>query len=87
MSDYTLKQFISLVVERKIRETDITGGKRVPHGSTEHIADLEHRIADMTSWRDRSKKGTEDRANYARIVRKLKAQLASARRAAEKAVK
>lgn len=63
-----------------MREAQLSGNKVSPWGSPEHIADLEARIADMTSWRDRQRKGSETRANYARIVQRLKSELRSAQR-------
>jgi len=75
----SLKEFVSLVIESKIREADVTDGKAA-WGSDEHISDLEMRIVDLTSWRDRQRRGSEARANYSRLVSKLKSELASAKR-------
>jgi len=66
---------------KRVRETHVSDGSRVPHGSPRHIEDLEARIADLTRWRDRQRRGSEARANYARLLNKLRAELASARRA------
>lgn len=84
-----LNEFIVLEVERvleerRMREADISDGSRVKHGSSKHIRDLEKRIADLVHWRDKQKKGSEARANYARLISRLKGELASARRSAEK---
>lgn len=81
-----LSEFIGLVVERKIREADVTDG-RVPFGSKAHIADLERRINDLVPWRDRQRKGSEARANYKRLIARLRDELKSAKRAAEKGCK
>lgn len=67
-----------LIAEKKIREADISDGSKVPHGSNEHIKDLKNRISDLTRWRDRQKKGSEARANYARLLNRLKSELKSA---------
>jgi len=76
-----LKEFIrGILLERRGREAQISGGKLASWGSNEHVADLESRIADMVSWRDQQRKGSESRANYARIVQKLKAELKSAKK-------
>lgn len=80
-----LNEFIDLVVEQKMREADISDGSRVPHGSTKHVKDLEVRIADLSRWRDKQRRGSEARANYSRLISRLKGELASARRAAAKA--
>jgi hypothetical protein len=79
-----LIEYINLVVERRVREADISDGSRVPYGSKKHIKDLEARIANLTMWRNKYKRGSEARANYARIINRLKSELASARRAAAK---
>jgi len=76
--------YVRLMVEKKMREADVTDGSKVPFGSEAHISDLEKRIADLTPWRDRQRKGTESRANYARVLTRLKAELKSAKRAFEK---
>lgn len=82
-----LKEFISLAVESRIKEADVTDGK-AEWGSDEHVADLEMRISDLIRWRDKQRRGSEARANYSRLVSRLKGELASAkRRAARKSVK
>lgn len=78
-----LKNFISLVIESRLREADVTDGK-APWGSESHISDLEMRIADLIRWRDKQRRGSESRANYSRLVSRLKAELASAKRHATK---
>lgn len=78
-----LHRYVTMLLsESRLREADISDGSRVPWGSDEHIGDLEGRISDMCSWRDRQKKGSEARANYSRIVQRLKTELKSARRTA-----
>ncbi len=78
----TLKEFIKLIVleEGRIKEADITGDERVPWGSNAHIADLEKRISDLAPWRDKQRRGSEARANYARVISRLKAELDAARK-------
>lgn len=79
-----LRTFIrKLLLEKRMREAQLSGNKVSPWGSSEHIADLETRIADMISWRDRQRKGSEVRANYSRIVQRLRSELRSARRNSE----
>lgn len=77
----TLVEYVDLVVERKMREADISDGSRVPHGSSKHIKDLEARIEQLTMWRNKHKKGTEKRSEYSRLISRLKGELSSARRA------
>lgn len=63
-----------------MREADVSDGSRVPHGSPKHVKDLEARIAELVPWRDRKKRGSEDRAHYSRLISKLRQELGSARR-------
>jgi hypothetical protein len=80
-----LEEFVGLVVEAKrVREADVSDGSRVPHGSSKHIRDLEARISSLLMWRNKQKRGTEARATYARLISRLKSELASARRAQNK---
>ena len=78
-----LKQYIQLVLESRLREADVTDGK-AEWGSDKHIVDLQNRIEDLIKWRDRQRKGTEARANYARLITRLRAELKSAMRQANK---
>lgn len=80
-----LKEYVDLVVEKKMREADVSDGTRVKLGSRKHIKDLEGRIASLEMWRAKQKRGSEARANYSRLISRLKAELASARRQAAKA--
>lgn len=79
-----LKNYIRMLVESRIRETDITDGSRVPFGSKKHVADLEFRIADLERWRDRQRRGSEARANYARLIGRLRSELRAASRYSER---
>ena len=72
----------ALLREERLRETDITDGSRVPFGSSEHTVDLEMRIADLERWRDRQRRGSEARANYARLIARLRNELRAAARVA-----
>ena len=84
MSQHLLREFIELIVERKIREADVSDGSRVPHGSSKHVKDLEARIKSLVQWRDKQRRGSEQRANYSRLIQRLKSELNSALRAAAK---
>ena len=79
-----LKEYLELVIEKVTREADVSDGTRVPHGSTKHIKDLEGRITNLVMWRDKQKRGSEARANYSRLISRLKGELISARRALDK---
>lgn len=78
-----LKEYINLVLESRLREADVTDGK-AEWGSDKHVTDLQNRIEDLTKWRDRQRRGTEARANYARLIVRLRAELKSAMRQASK---
>jgi len=80
-----LREFVELFLERKMREADVSDGSRVPHGSSKHIKDLEVRIADLSRWRDKQRRGSEAKANYSRLISRLKGELSSAKRQAAKA--
>jgi hypothetical protein len=84
----SLVRYIKLIVlqEGKVREADITGDVKVTWGSDAHIADLERRIEELASWRVKQRRSSESRANYSRLIAKLKSELSSAKRQAEKSV-
>ena len=86
MYTFALRELIKLIAldEGRIREADITGDKKVPWGSDDHVADLERRIGELTIWRDKQRRGSESRANYSRLISRLKAELSSAKRQATK---
>lgn len=83
MAGNLIKEYVKLVVERRIREADISDGSRVQWGSESHILDLERRLADAIYWRDKQKRSSEKRSYYRGIVNDIRAQLASAKKAAE----
>lgn len=80
----TLVEFVELVLERRMREADTSDGSKVPHGSSKHVKDLTVRIDDLMKWRNKQPRGSEARANYSRLIQKLKAELTSANKAASK---
>lgn len=80
MNNTELRSLVRTLIEARIRETDITDGTRVPFGSPEHVTDVEMRISDLERWRDRQRRGSEARANYARLIGALKRELRSATR-------
>jgi hypothetical protein len=80
----TLREFIKLIVEKRIREADVSDGEKTSWGSKKHIKDLEKRLKDAIYWRDKQKKGSEKRSYYRGVVNDIKSQLASAKKAFEK---
>lgn len=84
MNDECLRTYVKLIAEtltesRTMREADVSDGNKVPYGSERHVQDLESRIADLTKWRDRQRRGSEARANYSRLITRLKSELRSAK--------
>lgn len=79
-----LVEYIQLIVEKKMKEAHLSGGKVADWGSDEHISDLESRWYDMCTWRDKYPRGSESRANYSRLASKLKSELKSAKKHAER---
>lgn len=78
----TLKECIKLLIieAKKLREADITGDKKVPWGSDEHVADLEKRTTDAEYWRNKYPRGSAKRAHYQTVLSHLKNELKSARK-------
>lgn len=77
-----LVELVRLVVaEAREREACLTDGTKVAFGSDEHIKELESRIEELTSWRQRKPRGSEARATYSRLITHLKRELSAARRA------
>lgn len=83
MKTTDIRSLVRTILEARIRETDITDGTRVAFGAPEHVADLEMRIADLERWRDRQRRGSEARANYARLIGALRRELRAAYRVNE----
>lgn len=79
-----LRQYIRTLVESRLRETDVTDGSRVPFGSKSHLEDLDMRITDLERWRDRQRRGSEARANYSRLISRLRSELRAAQRYSER---
>lgn len=79
-----IKSYVDLILERRMREADVSDGGKVPFGSSKHIRDLKKRIKELEAWRVRQKRGSEARANYSRLISKLKGELVSAKRALQK---
>jgi hypothetical protein len=74
----TIVEYVQLLVEKKIREADISDGQKAKWGSRKHILDLKRRLKEAEYWRDKQKKGSEKRAHYRNIVNDIKRQLNAA---------
>lgn len=71
-----LESFIrEILSESRIREAEVTGGKKVKHGGREHKSDLKRRIKELEWAAKKHKRGSEARANYVRILSRLKREL------------
>jgi hypothetical protein len=85
MSISALKEYIKMLIEGlnegRMREADISDDRKVPWGSDEHVSDLERRLRDAEYWRGKYGTGTEKRSHYRNVVRHLKNELKSARKA------
>lgn len=78
-----LVEYIKLVVlsEARMREAEISGDRRVPWGSDEHISDLEGRLMDAEYWKKKCGRGSAKRSYYAGVTSHLRNELKSARKA------
>jgi hypothetical protein len=75
-----LLEYIKLLVEKKIREADVSDGTKAKWGSKKHISDLKRRLKEAEYWRDKQKKGSEKRSYYKGVVNDIKRQLKNALR-------
>jgi hypothetical protein len=85
MYTLALREYIRLLMkenlnEVRLREADITGDKKVPWGSDEHISDLEKRCSEVEYWRNKHPKGSAKRSHYQTVLSHLKNELKSAHR-------
>jgi hypothetical protein len=87
MKTNALAEFINEVVnEARIRESEVqlSTGRRVQFGSDAHITDLERRIRDLASHRDRQPRGSSARSDFSRAINRMKNELRSATNARDK---
>jgi len=75
------KEYVDLLVEKKSRQTKLSGERISEWGSDDHVADLEARLSDAIYWRDSMPRGSEKRSHYRAICSQLKTELQSARKA------
>lgn len=75
---------MQLLLEKRIREADVSDGSKVKWGSRKHISDLRRRLKEAEYWRDKQKKGSEKRAYYKGVVNDIRRQLKNAIKDAEK---
>jgi hypothetical protein len=75
-----IETFVKLLIEREIRQANLTNDRISEWGSEDHVGDLSDRIEDATYWRDKYQKGTEKRAHYRNVLNHLKNEMKSALR-------
>ena len=75
-----LVEYIKLIVESRVREAHLTGGRISEWGSSEHIADLDEQIAEIQKRKSRHGRGSAVRAEWAKVEARLRAELKSAHR-------
>lgn len=80
----TIVEYVQLLVEKKIREADISDGQKAKWGSRKHVSDLKRRLKEAEYWRDKQKKGSEKRAHYRNVVNDIKRQLSAATKDSKK---
>lgn len=81
MNSRVLIEYVKLILgESRLKEAEISGDKKVPWGSEEHISDLERRISDAEYWKKKCGRGSARRSYYAGVANHLKSELKSARR-------
>lgn len=80
-----LQELIKLIIlqESRIREAEITGDRKVPWGSEDHVSDLENRCANVEYWRNKYPRGSAKRDHYGTVLKHLKNELKSAKKAAQ----
>lgn len=81
MKDDTLREYVSLLIERQVKQAHLSGDRTADWGSDAHIDDLEARCADAVYWRDKQPKGSEKRSHYRNVYNTLKRELQSAKKA------
>lgn len=81
-----LRNYVRMVLsEGRDRGTvTISNGATVPFGSTAHVKDLDERIEKLKMWRNLAPRGSEKRANYARLINQLRNEKRAALRYAER---
>jgi len=73
-----LLEYLKLIVEKRIKEADVSDGTKAKWGSRKHISDLKKRLKEAEYWRDKQKKGSEKRAYYKGVVNDIRHQLKNA---------
>lgn len=74
----TLTEYIKLMVEVKVREAHLTGGRVATWGAPEHVADLEEQIVEIQKRKSRHARGSAIRVEWAKVEARLRAELKSA---------
>jgi hypothetical protein len=84
MKNSTLVEFVKLLVEKKLREFQLSDGTVLEWGSDEHVAALESQLAEIQHRKSKHPRGSSARADYRRVESRLRSELNSAKKSAEK---
>jgi len=84
LSNRTLKEFIRLIVESKAKDAHLADGRVVEWGASEHINELVQQIAEIQRRKTRHSRGSAARADYAKVEARLRAELRSAQKHADR---
>lgn len=84
MKQDVLVEYVRLLVEKKIKEVQLTDGTVLEWGSDEHISVLEKQLAEIQHKKNQHPRGSASRADYRRVEARLRAELKSAKNASEK---
>lgn len=83
MKNEVLVEFVKLLVEKKLKEFQLSDGTVLEWGSNEHIAALESQLSEIQHRKTKHPRGSSARADYRRVESRLRSELKSAKKAAE----
>jgi hypothetical protein len=84
MAHESLKKLVRLVVESRLREVDLLDGSVSPFGSDEHIEELNAMITKFENKKKNYNRGSVSRSDYSKLIARLRTELKSAIRFAER---
>jgi hypothetical protein len=83
MKNEVLVEFVKLLVEKKLKEFQLSDGTVLEWGSNEHITALESQLSEIQHRKSKHPRGSSARADYRRVESRLRSELKSAKKAAE----
>jgi hypothetical protein len=84
MSNDVLLEYVKLIIEKKTRQVKLIDGSITEWGSGDHISELERQVQDIQHRKLHSPRGSSTRADYTRAEARIKSELASAKRTADR---